>query len=126
MKDQDNKTDVPESVECADCGRLWPRGEFPGDIASIEDLYERLDPGSEVPAGECPECGALCYLQKQAKPDAILAALLMTRDFLRDMSDRDELQNHDLDGHDADQCVLCTVNAAIAMMEQSKGTTCAD
>lgn len=28
----------------------------------ISDVEERLDPGGEVPAGECPECGALAYL----------------------------------------------------------------
>lgn len=54
------------SVECDDCGRLWPKGEFPGDLGSIENLFDRIDPGQEVPAGECPECGALCYLQDEA------------------------------------------------------------
>jgi len=28
----------------------------------IDDIDQRLDPGSEVPAGQCPECGALAYL----------------------------------------------------------------
>ena len=31
-------------------------------LAQPEELWERLDPGSEVPAGECPDCGALAYL----------------------------------------------------------------
>jgi hypothetical protein len=28
------------------------------------DLQERLDPGSEVPYGECPECSCFCYTVK--------------------------------------------------------------
>ncbi len=46
---------------CADCGihfcesALVPLGE-------IKDLGQRLEPGSTVPLGECPECGALAYL----------------------------------------------------------------
>ncbi len=26
------------------------------------NLAERLDPGGEVPAGDCPECRCFCYL----------------------------------------------------------------
>jgi hypothetical protein len=29
----------------------------------IADIQERLDPGGVVPAGQCPECGALAYLE---------------------------------------------------------------
>lgn len=28
----------------------------------IQDLEQRLDPGGVVPAGQCPSCGALSYL----------------------------------------------------------------
>jgi hypothetical protein len=27
------------------------------------DLYERLVPGEEIPAGDCPECRCFCYLE---------------------------------------------------------------
>jgi hypothetical protein len=30
-------------------------------LEEIPDLSQRLDVGSVVPSGECPECGALCY-----------------------------------------------------------------
>jgi len=33
-------------------------------LSSVEDLNERLDPGSEVPFGECPECQCFCYIVK--------------------------------------------------------------
>lgn len=31
-------------------------------LPAIPNLNERLDAGSVVPSGECPQCGALCYL----------------------------------------------------------------
>lgn len=49
-----------ELVECASCG-WWSYIE---DSEIIADCY--LDVGSEVPAGRCPECGALCYLVDNA------------------------------------------------------------
>lgn len=34
-----------------------------GEVCNeIRDLAERVEAGAEVPAGECPKCGALCYL----------------------------------------------------------------
>lgn len=39
--------------------------DFTGDedtLDDIEDLAERLTPGGVVPAGQCPSCGALAYL----------------------------------------------------------------
>ena len=47
-------------VECGDCD--WTGTEDDIDLGSVEDLLQRIDPGSEVPAGECPKCGALCYV----------------------------------------------------------------
>lgn len=48
-------------VKCADCS--W-EGELQDVRYPPENsLWERLDPGSEVPAGECPECGAFAYLK---------------------------------------------------------------
>lgn len=38
-------------------------------LACIKDLDLRLEIGAEVPAGECPECGALCYLDE--KPENV-------------------------------------------------------
>lgn len=44
---------------CDDCGRLWTDKQVK-DIGG--DLAERVEPGSVVPSGECPTCGALTYL----------------------------------------------------------------
>jgi predicted RNA-binding Zn-ribbon protein involved in translation (DUF1610 family) len=32
------------------------------EMKGIQDIYVRVEPGEEHPAGECPECGALCHL----------------------------------------------------------------
>ncbi len=39
-------------------------GDEAQEPTEIPDLLQRLTPGGEVPAGECPRCGALAYLQK--------------------------------------------------------------
>lgn len=39
------------------------------DINGIRDAHERLCPGEEIPAGECPKCGAMAYIADEAKPD---------------------------------------------------------
>lgn len=49
---------VSKSTECANCE--W--SGMVGQTHVIKDLASRLEPGNIVPAGECPECGALCYL----------------------------------------------------------------
>lgn len=33
------------------------------------DLWERVEPGEEMPAGECPKCGALAYLVESEKDE---------------------------------------------------------
>ena len=42
---------------CDNCGEIWKADQLEG----IKDLDHRVDSGSVVPSGECPECGALCY-----------------------------------------------------------------
>lgn len=48
---------------CPNCGRQW----FADQLRSIRDPFQRIAPGEPMPAGECPECGALCHLA--GKPD---------------------------------------------------------
>jgi len=57
------KEKKPERAECADCGKVF---NVPAN-AVIPDLEQRTEPGGEVPACECPECGALSYLVKEKK-----------------------------------------------------------
>ena len=43
---------------CDNCGKVYDDTD---DLNTAENLNMRLEPGSIVPSGECPECGALCY-----------------------------------------------------------------
>ncbi len=35
----------------------------------VRDVHDRLEPGEEIPIGECPKCSALCYLKKLRKEE---------------------------------------------------------
>lgn len=57
------KTPVRHSspmCECANCHKRWRQDNL--DIP--RSVWNRIDPGSTVPAGECPSCGALAYLDE--------------------------------------------------------------
>ena len=45
------------NCECDNCGMRCAEE----DLKPIEHLSMRVDPGGVVPAGECPDCGALSY-----------------------------------------------------------------
>lgn len=32
-------------------------------LRTVADISQRVEPGEPMPAGECPECGALCHLE---------------------------------------------------------------
>lgn len=44
--------------QCDNCGERYSDV----DLHPIQDLEQRIDPGSVVPSGECPKCGALTYI----------------------------------------------------------------
>lgn len=50
---------------CDDCGHRCAQDELK-QLAEIDDLGQRLNAGCEVPAGECPHCGSLAYLEPVA------------------------------------------------------------
>lgn len=51
---------------CGDCAWTGPAS----DLDMISDIQERLTPNDPVPAGQCPECGDLAYLDEDdAQPD---------------------------------------------------------
>lgn len=51
-------TDPDPMTICDNCRSQYAMSE----LDEPEDLWQRLDPGSVVPAGQCPDCGALSYL----------------------------------------------------------------
>lgn len=50
---------------CDNCGHQCKAGQ----LDMISDVQERLDPGCIVPAGQCPECGALSYYDDAKAPE---------------------------------------------------------
>ena len=58
---------VESPTDKAICGNC--RGIYENEsLLPLQDLEQRSAAGEEVPAGECPECGALCHLIKTRKP----------------------------------------------------------
>jgi len=51
-------TKKPKRNACDNCQERFRDEDL---VLPIPNLWERLEVGGEVPAGECPECGALCY-----------------------------------------------------------------
>ena len=49
--------------ECNNCGWEGPIAALHCRLREIPDLFERIEPGETVPAGECPECGALASVK---------------------------------------------------------------
>jgi len=47
-------------VECANCDWTGDEGAALGPL----NIWSRLEPGDEFPAGDCPECGCFVYLKE--------------------------------------------------------------
>ena len=45
--------------QCDDCGHICGKKALKVKLVDIPDLNQRLNPGGEVPAGECPKCESL-------------------------------------------------------------------
>lgn len=52
----------PHAFVCNNCG--WTGNELVYELPELDQLYERIEPGETVPAGECPECDALAHVNK--------------------------------------------------------------
>lgn len=61
-------------AHCDNCGHTFTYHE--GDLGEIPYLWQRIEPGSEVPAAACPRCGALAYLVGQPTGEFSPAVLL--------------------------------------------------
>lgn len=50
-------------TECQNCGKQYDIN----DLDPVDHLWERVDAGEPMPAGQCPdeECQAICHLVKQ-------------------------------------------------------------
>ena len=95
-------------LRCDNCGQRYEREEQLQVVwPDIPGLTERLDVGGPVPAGECPECGALVYLE--TKPIRLLVLLDggLVRDVLADKQGVEvAVLDQDLDGADEAEIVV--------------------
>jgi len=58
-----NQPEDTEKVYCNNCDWKGTVSQLGAELFETRDLASRLEPGEEVPAGECPKCAALCYLE---------------------------------------------------------------
>lgn len=102
MPDQDRRT------ECANCGSVSRESEIV-ELADCEGLLQRLDPGSEVPAGECPDCGAFCYLvpEEEGRVYVDARAEVSQDDYTRllDLAERCGQTLQDCLAHALEECI---------------------
>lgn len=61
-----------QKCSCSNCGWEGLTSQLATQLEDCEDLGNRLEPGGEVPAGECPTCEArdwraFCYLVKDVR-----------------------------------------------------------
>lgn len=54
---------------CDNCGRVWTQVVIP--LVNCNHLNTRLEPGSTVPDGECPDCSAFIYKVKEKNDDEV-------------------------------------------------------
>jgi len=66
-------------TKCGNCGSVYENGE---DDTPIRDFWERVGPGDEMPAGQCPDdkCGALTYLDPPGAEEEPLRTHDVTRE----------------------------------------------
>ena len=64
MSQLEKQAPLERPVACANCE--WSGRE--NQLREISDFWGRVDVGGEMPAGECPECQALCYLVEEDNP----------------------------------------------------------
>jgi hypothetical protein len=67
-------------VECGNCGKVWDEEDMKRVFPDIPDLAERIAPGEPVPAGECPECGALVHGMRETFRCRVCGQVVKTAD----------------------------------------------
>lgn len=73
-----------QNAKCENCGKVSTVAEL---LQPGESVWFRLDPGSEVPAGECRSCGAFAYLIKPPKLGRALKRVKRAHDALSEAAE---------------------------------------
>ncbi len=92
------------------CDNCWALFKDEGKLASvfpdIPGLLSRIEPGGIVPAGECPDCGALVYSVKAPVGVAILLEGGLVKGVLADRGNvRAAVLDLDVEGADDDEII---------------------
>jgi len=98
-------------LRCDNCWALFKgTGRFARVYPDIPGLLERIEPGGIVPAGECPDCGALVYPLNAPVRVAVLLEGGLVKAVL---ADRGNVRAAvlDLDTEGADDSEIITVDA---------------
>ena len=78
-------------VKCDNCDWEDRAAAMPKTWEMMSNLHERVEPGGEVPAGECPKCKALCYVVKDEPPwEKIAEEFGDTVGLIADIEDADD------------------------------------
>lgn len=97
--DEEDVSDLNRPCVCDGCDRRYEERELSHLYPDIPDLLIRLDAGGIVPAGECPECGALVYPDR----DPVRVLVLLDGGLVQDvLTDRPGVEaavlNQDIEG----------------------------
>ena len=86
------KIPLEKLCRCENCGAESCISD--NHISDIVDLLDRIDPGGEVPAGECKKCGALTYLVQNPSMKDRASLLRSAAAFLEgdDLGDRERVE----------------------------------
>ncbi len=112
---QTDQTAAESLCKCDDCGRHYRSSE----LRDIADIHQRLTPGGIVPAGECPDCGALAYEVVPDAPNPAFDALVELR---RETAAACDYMERDLNESDMDtpenRAMLQRISAAEARADE--------
>jgi hypothetical protein len=85
-------------VECGNC--KWT-GDA-GDVEPYRDFWSRAEVGSDIPAGDCPDCGAFCYLVDNPHRHVLIEVSggLVQNVMINSVSISAEIHDYDVEGSD--------------------------
>lgn len=94
------------NMVCDNCGRMFTdTAKFRHVFPDIPDLLVRIEPGGTVPCAECPDCGALVYMEQESDKVVVIVrggvaevancpegVVVEIRDYDTDGCDKDKLE----------------------------------
>lgn len=100
---------------CGNCENTFDSGEIV-PLEKVPHLASRLDPGSEVPSGECPLCGALVYVSRKPPAGTALVKVMIEVEY----------QDSELSAQDISAEIDSAVRSAVGggLFELGKDSPC--